>query len=158
MLAQELRMTLASADCRPETTRCVTRGVRRYLRACGYSVIGELPLPNGRRADLVALGADGTLRIIEVKSGEADYRADAKWPEYRNYCDRFYFAIPLALDRALMPVDAGLIVADAHGGEMLREAPTLRLASASRRAMLLRFAAHAADRYHALAFGGETLS
>lgn len=133
-------------------TLAVTRGARRFLRACGYSVISELPLPNRCRADLVALAPDGSLRIVEVKSCVADLRADAKWNGYQPYCDRFYFAIPLELDPALAPLDAGLIVADAHDGALMREVPQTRLAPASRRAMHIRFAMHAAERYCALAF------
>lgn len=145
----------AQEGVRPETTRAVTRGARRFLRACGFAVLGELPLPNGRRADLVALSSDGALRIVEVKSGRADFRADAKWTSYRDYCDRFYFAIPSKEDGEAFPADAGLIIADAHGGMLAREAPVLRLPPASRRAMLVRFGAQAAERYCALAFGDE---
>lgn len=142
---------------RPETTLHVTRGARRFLRACGFAVLGEMPLPNGRRADLVALAPDGALRIVEVKSSRADFHADRKWSDYLAYCDRFYFAASAELDASLFPPDAGLILADAHGGVLAREAPALRLAPASRRAMLVRFGALAADRYCALAFGEETL-
>ncbi|MGJ0506495.1 MAG: MmcB family DNA repair protein [Methylocystis sp.] len=140
---------------RPEETARVTRGARRFLRACGFAVLGELPLPNGRRADLVALAPDGALRIVEVKSSRADFQADRKWTDYRDYCDRFYFAASTELDAAIFPEDAGLIVADAHGGMLAREAPILRLAPASRRAMLIRFGALAAERYCALAFGED---
>jgi hypothetical protein len=143
---------------RCDVTRHVTRGARRYLRACGFAVIGELPLPNGRRADLVALAPDGGLRIVEVKSSREDFRADQKWSQYRDYCDRFYFAAPAALDEALFPADVGLIVADAHGAMLMREAPVLRLAPASRRAMLIRFGALAAERYCALAFSDESMN
>ncbi len=143
------------AGGRPDATRSVTRGARRFLRACGFAVLGELPLPNGRRADLVALASDGGLRIVEVKSSREDFRADRKWTHYRDYCDRFYFAVPAEMDVAPFPEDAGLIVADAHGAMMAREAPILRLAPASRRAMLVRFGAMAAERYCALAFGDE---
>lgn len=125
------------------------------MRACGFAVIGELPLPNGTRADLVALAPDGGLRIVEVKSSLEDLRADQKWTRYRDYRDRFYFAIPMALDVELFPEDAGLIVADAHGAMLAREAPSLR--RASRKAMLVRFGALAAERYCALAFGDERL-
>lgn len=145
----------AAEQRRPETTLAVTRGARRLLRASGFAVLGELPLPNGRRADLVALAPDGALRIVEVKSSRADFQADRKWADYRDYCDRFYFAAPAELDVALFPDDAGLIVADAHGGMLAREAPVLRLAPASRRAMLVRFGALAAERYCALAFGED---
>ncbi len=151
-------MTAVPEVCgRPEATRHVTRGARRYLRACGFAVIGELPLPNGRRADLVALAPDGGLRIVEVKSSQEDFRADQKWTWYRDYCDRFYFAIPVDLDAGPFPEDAGLIVADAHGAMVAREAPALRLPPASRKAMLVRFGALAAERYCALAFGDERL-
>jgi hypothetical protein len=50
----------------------------------------------------------------------------------------------------IMPEDAGLIVADAFGALILREPPEHRLAAATRRAMLLRFAQTAADRLHGL--------
>lgn len=144
-------------DGRVEATRAVTRGARRLLRASGFAVIAELPLPNGRRADLVALAPDGGLRIVEIKSSLADLRADAKWTRYRDYCDRFYFAAPPAMEADAFPLDAGLIVADAHGGITLREAPILRLAPASRRAMLARFGVAAAERYCALAFRDDFL-
>ncbi|MGJ0424633.1 MmcB family DNA repair protein [Methylocystis sp.] len=145
----------AALESRADTTKCVARGARRYLRACGFSVICEASLPNGRRADLVALAPDGALRIVEVKSSYADFRADLKWPQYRGFCDRFYFAIPASLDPAIFPNDAGLIVADARGALLTREAPAFPLAPARRRSMLLRFATMAADRYCLLAFGDE---
>jgi hypothetical protein len=140
---------------RPDATRQVARGARRYLQACGFSVVCEAPLPNGRRADLIALAPDGALRIVEVKSSYADFRADLKWPQYRGFCDRFYFAIPASLDPASFPQDAGLIVADAHGALLAREAPTTPLAPARRHSLLLRFATMAANRYCMLAFGDE---
>jgi hypothetical protein len=146
-----------TASGRAAATRDVTCGARRWLRASGFAVIAEMPLPNGLRADLVALAPDGALRIVEVKSSLEDFRADRKWMRYRDYCDRFYFAAPLDLDAAPFPEDAGLIVADAHGAMLTRDAPFSRLAPASRKSMLIRFAALAAERYHALAFGDERL-
>ena len=144
-------MTEAKAERqgRPETTRDATRGARRLLRALGHSVLGEFPLPNGGRADLVALTADGSLHIVEVKSSPADFRADSKWPGYRAFCDRFYFAVPLDLPGDILPPDTGLILADAHGAALEREAPLHRLAPARRKALLLRFATLAAERLHA---------
>lgn len=141
------------ANSRPAATRLVTRGARRYLRAAGFAVIGELPLPNGRRADLVALAPNGGLRIVEVKSSLEDFRADQKWRTYLDFCDRFYFAIPLELDAGFFPSDAGLIVADSHGGMLAREAPPSQLSAARRKSMLVRFGAVAAERYCAFAFG-----
>lgn len=136
----------ARPGARPDLTREVTRGVHGLLRALGYSVLEEFPLPNGRRADLVALARDGSIRIVEVKSSLADYRADGKWTHYLSYCDRFYFAVPLALPVECFPLDAGLIFADAHGAMVERESPTRALAAATRRAMLIRFGSLAADR------------
>jgi hypothetical protein len=147
-----LQSTRSLAPERPERTRSVTRGARSLLRALGASVLDEFPLPNGRRADLVALTRDGAFRVVEVKSCLADFRADAKWTEYRPFCDRFYFAVPLDLHEApedVLPAEAGLILADAHGAVVRREAPIRPLAPATRRTLLTRFGQMAADRLHA---------
>lgn len=147
----------AEAFDRPVQTRNVTRGAGRLLRALGYSVLGEFPLPDGGRADLAALAKDGSIRIIEVKSSLADFRSDGKWARYRAFCDRFYFAIPLDLSEEAFPLDAGLIVADAHGAALRRDAPIHRLAPATRRALLVRFGSLAAERLHAALHPQEQL-
>jgi hypothetical protein len=105
-----------------------------------------LPLLTGRRADVVALAMDATIIIVEIKSSVADFRADTKWREYRAHCDKFYFAIPESMPVDIMPEDAGLILADAYGGDILRQAPEHRMAPATRRAVLMRFA-HAAAHF-----------
>ncbi|MGP8231385.1 MAG: MmcB family DNA repair protein [Methylovirgula sp.] len=128
----------------------IARGTRRLLRNLRFSTLTELPLASGRRADIVALASDGTIVIVEIKSSLADFRADQKWPDYRFHCDRLYFAISDNLAPEIMPEDAGLIVADAFGAAVLREAPEHRLAGATRRAMLMRFAHAAAHRLHGL--------
>ncbi|MDR3407372.1 MAG: MmcB family DNA repair protein [Methylovirgula sp.] len=128
----------------------IARGTRRLLRNLRFSTLTELPLASGRRADIVALAGDGTIVIVEIKSSLADFRADQKWPDYRAHCDRLYFAISDNLAPEIMPEDAGLIVADAFGAVVLREAPEHRLAGATRRAMLMRFAHAAAHRLHGL--------
>jgi hypothetical protein len=128
----------------------VARGVRRLLRARGFASVTELPLLDGRRADVVGLGGDGTLWIVEIKSSIADFRADRKWRDYAAHCDRLYFAIPSEMPVAIMPEEAGLIVADRFGAEIVREAEPRRIASATRRAVTLRFAIAAADRLHRL--------
>ncbi len=133
-----------------ETARAVCRGVRRMLRAQHLASVTELVLGDGRRADIMALGADGTLSIVEVKSCLADFRADSKWPFYRAHCDRLYFAIPVDMPVQSMPQDAGLIVADCYGAEVVREAPEHRLSGARRRALLIRFAQAAAARLHGI--------
>ncbi|HEY1944446.1 MAG TPA: MmcB family DNA repair protein [Roseiarcus sp.] len=134
-----------------ETALVIARGVRRLLRARGYSTVTELPLLHGRRADVVALNGDGVLLIVEIKSSVADFRADRKWRDYAAHCDRLYFAIPAEMPAEIIPEETGLIVADAYGAEILREAPPRAIAPATRRAVMLRFAQAAADRLHKLA-------
>jgi hypothetical protein len=133
------------------TALAVARGTRRLLRSLGYSTVTELALPNGRRADIVALGGNASIDIVEIKSSVPDFRSDLKWPDYRSCCDRLFFAIPPDMPADIMPEDAGLIVADSYGASVLRLPPEHRLATASRRSMLLRFAQAAADRLHLLA-------
>lgn len=131
---------------RPETTATVTRGAARLLTALGYAPLVEVTLPNGRRADLMALGPKGEILIIEVKSGVEDFRTDLKWPEYRPYCDAFAFAVTPEFPRDILPMEPGLIVADGFGGAILREAAVVRLAGARRKALTLAFARLAALR------------
>ena len=145
------RHLLPQAGEGSETALELTRGVRRLLRARGYSSVTELPLLDGRRADIVALAADGALLIVEIKSSVADFRADLKWRDYAAHCDRLYFAISDAMPRDIMPDEAGLIVADRYGAEIVREAPARTIAPATRRAVMLRFAIASADRLHRLA-------
>lgn len=133
------------------TALAVARGTARFLHALGYSVVSELPLPSGRRADLVALGGDGEVVIVEIKSSVADFRADQKWMDYRLHCDRLFFATIAEVPCEIFPADAGLIVADAFGASIMCEAPEHRLLPARRRTMMLRFAHAAALRLQALA-------
>ncbi|WP_158808611.1 MmcB family DNA repair protein [Beijerinckia sp. L45] len=133
-----------------ETALFVARGTRRLLRAKGFSSITEMTLHSGRRADIVAVSGDGTIHIIEVKSSIADFRTDTKWRDYRLHCDRLFFAIPPEVPIEIMPEDAGLIVADAYGAEIVRDASEHRLAAATRRVVLMRFAHTAAHRLHTL--------
>lgn len=132
----------------------VQRGVRRLFADLGHVTIPEFTLANGRRADLIALGPGGQLTIVEIKSGLADFRADRKWPDYRDYCDRFYFAVPDDMPTDVLPEDTGLIVADAFAAAILREPPEHPLAGARRKAVTLRFAHSAARLLHALADPG----
>jgi hypothetical protein len=131
---------------RPETTGLVTRGAARLMADLGYAPLLEVGLPNGRRADVMALGPKGEIAICEVKSGPEDYLADRKWGEYLPFCDRFYFAVAPEFPQDLLPIEPGLIVADAFGGAVLREAPHTPLAGARRKALTLAFARLAASR------------
>jgi len=134
------------APSRPEITSALARGVQRLLIDRNYAPILELTLGNGRRADVAAIGPRGDILIVETKSGVEDYVVDFKWPEYRDYCDAFYFAVTEGFPRAMIPEDAGLIIADGFGGEIIREAPRLPLAGARRKAVTLTFARVAASR------------
>jgi hypothetical protein len=133
------------------TALAIARGATRLLHALGYSVVSELALASGRRADLVALGGDGEIWIIEIKSCIADFRADRKWMEYRLHCDRLFFATTVDVPREIFPPDAGLILADAFGAAIMKEAPKHALHAATRKRMLLAFARAAALRLSALA-------
>ena len=128
----------------------VQRGVGRLLRARAFAVISELPLATGRRADVVGLGPSGEIWIVEIKSSIEDLRADQKWPDYRLSCDRLFFATHAAVPADIFPGDAGFILADQFGAEIVREAPEHRLPGATRKAMLVRFAQAAAYRLHGL--------
>lgn len=131
---------------RPEITAALARGVSRLLLDHGLAPLLEVPLANGRRADLMGLNGSGEIWIVETKSCAADFTCDLKWPDYRLYCDRFFFAVPEEFPRALIPEGAGLIVADGFGGAILRDAPLARLAGARRKAVMLTFARLAAQR------------
>lgn len=124
----------------------LARGVCRALDQLGYASLLEFPLANGRRADIFALGRGGDLAIIEIKSSVADFRADRKWAEYRDFADRFYFAVSNSFPAALIPEDCGLIVADAFAASLIRDGNAHLLAPARRRAVTLRFALAAATR------------
>ena len=133
-----------------ETALAIARGTARLLRSLGFSCVSELPLPSGRRADLVALGADGEIWIIEIKSSLADLRADDKWRDYRLHCDRLFFAFTQELPCEIFPQDTGMIIADAYGAHLHCEAPEHRLPAATRKSMTVRFAMAAAQRINRL--------
>lgn len=121
-------------------------GVCRALDQLGYASLVEFPLANGRRTDVLALGRRGDLIAVEIKSSVADFRADQKWPSYREFADRLYFAVASGFPIALIPEDCGIMVADAFGGSVLREGQTTTLTAGRRRAVTLRFARTAAAR------------
>jgi hypothetical protein len=129
-----------------EPAHAIRRGVLRLLHGCGYAAVAELSLGSGRRADLAALGPSGEIWIVEIKSCVADYRADRKWHEYRMHCDRLLFAVAPDFPIECLPAEAGLIVADAYGGELVYPGALHRLPAATRKAMLIRFARTAASR------------
>ena len=124
----------------------VARGVSRLLIQEGYSPILEFTLPNGRRLDVAALGPGGELLGVEIKVALADLRGDNKWPEYLDYCDLFYFAIPPDFPDEHVPPETGLIVADRYGGSIVKQAEARSLHASRRKAVTIGFARVAAER------------
>jgi len=133
----------------------LARGVGRFFTALGYSALMEVPLPNGRRADVLAIDGRGQFLLVEVKSCRADFRSDNKWPDYLEFCDFFYFAVAAEFPRELLPQEAGLLIADPYTAVIERETAGHLLAPARRRALLLRFAHLAASRVQMLSDPGE---
>jgi hypothetical protein len=122
----------------------VARGVSRLFALQGLVVLPEVPLPNGRRTDITAMDAKGRITIVEIKVSRADLHGDGKWPDYMEYCDRFYWALAAGLDASILdqeshrPDASGLIVADRYGAAVVREAQALPLSAARRKAEWLR--------------------
>lgn len=134
-----------------ETALRVQRGTMRMLRQqLDMACFTEVPLANGRRADLLAVGKKGEIWIIEIKSSVEDFRVDQKWPEYGEFCDRFFFARPAELSDEIFPQDEGMIVADGHGAQIIRHADESKMAAARRKSLMIRLARIGADRIHAL--------
>lgn len=131
---------------RPQLTEGVTRGVVHLLAGLGFSPLPEFKLLSSRRVDVAGLDAKGRFLFVEVKSSVADFRADGKWRDYLDYCDWFYFAVPPRFPLDILPVDVGVIAADAHDGAILRPATEMMLNGNRRRNQTLRFARSAADR------------
>lgn len=136
----------------PETPDAqeIARGVLRLLADQGLTGLTEMTLANGRRADIAAIDRKGRITIVEIKSSVSDFRSDNKWPEYQPFCDRFFFAVSSQFPLDLIPDETGLIVADAFGGAVLREAPETPLNAARRKAVTLRFARLASRRLSTL--------
>ncbi|MEF2072138.1 MmcB family DNA repair protein [Consotaella aegiceratis] len=129
-----------------ERALMVRRGVQRLMMERRISLLPEVPLASGRRADLLCLSEKGDFSIIEIKTSIEDFRVDRKWPDYRLHCDRLYFATHPGVPVEIFPSVCGLILSDGYGAEILREAPEHKMAPATRRALTLRFSRLAADR------------
>lgn len=137
-----------------ERALVIRRGVQRLLIEMGAAILPELCLATGRRADLVALTRKGDIWIVEIKSSIEDFRVDRKWPEYRLFCDRFFFATHPDVPASIFPEDCGFVLSDGYGAELMREAPEHRLAPAARKAMMLRIARAGAARVTAAEMAG----
>lgn len=130
----------------PERAALIRRATARLCLRLGWMPLHEVPLPNGRRADILALRPDGDFMCIEIKSGPRDFLTDQKWPDYRQFSDALFFAVDADFPHALLPEETGLIVSAGLEADLLREAPSHRIAGARRRALMQRFATLAAGR------------
>lgn len=121
------------------TARAVARGIMRLFARNGIWCLTEMPLRNGRRADLMGIDPKGHILIVEIKVARGDLLGDGKWPDYLDFCDRFYWGVPPGLDRTPLegelyrPDCCGIIVADGYDAEILRSAPLHPLAAARRK-------------------------
>ena len=136
----------------------LVRGVARLFLRHDWLALPEVPLGNARRVDMMALCPKGSVTIVEIKTSRADLLGDGKWPDYLDYCDRFFWAVPPGFDltlferEALLPARTGLIVADRYDAAIIRAATDAPLAAARRKAETLRFARRASRR---LMFGAD---
>ena len=136
----------------------VARGIRRLFARNDIWCLPEMPLRNSRRADLMGIDPKGHIIIVEIKVQRGDLLGDGKWPDYLDYCDRFYWGVPPDLDRLplegadYLPESCGVIVADGYDGEILRPAPLRPLAAARRKVETERLARAALRR---LAVAGD---
>ncbi|MEO6041153.1 MAG: MmcB family DNA repair protein [Croceibacterium sp.] len=134
------------ADPAERRARSVARGICRLFARNDIWALAEMPLRSGRRADLMGIDAKGLVVIVEIKTARGDLLGDAKWPDYLDFCDRFYWGLPPELDRACLegeafrPACCGVIVADEYDAEIVRPAPSHPLAAARRRVEVERLA------------------
>ncbi|MEO1550946.1 MAG: MmcB family DNA repair protein [Pseudomonadota bacterium] len=130
--------------------RILARGVCRHLIELGMTPLTEFVPARGLRVDVIALGPKGEIWVVECKSSRADFAADHKWQGYLPYCDRFYWAVDSAFPSELLPLDTGLMLADAYGAEVAREAPEHKLVAARRTALTRKLARTSTARLQAL--------
>jgi hypothetical protein len=142
-------LALHSDARQSQAAQDIARGTSRCLDAHGFAILPEVVLANGRRADMMGVSETGEVWIIEIKSSLDDFRTDQKWPDYRDFCDRFYFAVAPAFPREVLPPGVGLILADRYHGEVVRPTNAHRMVASRRKAVVTRFARAAALRLHA---------
>ncbi len=127
----------------------LARGVCRHLLSHDFVSVEELTPTPGLRVDVLALGPKGEIWVVECKSSRADFRSDAKWQGYLEWCDRYFWAVDADFPTELLPEDTGLIIADQYDAEIVRIGPETKLPPARRKVMVQKFARHAALRWHA---------
>lgn len=159
-MAESPTLTASGAPEEERQAWAVARGIGRLFARNGIWCLPEMPLRNGRRADLMGLDEKGRIVIVEIKVARADLLGDAKWPDYLDFCDRFFWGLPPQLDRACLeqpefrPDSCGVIVADGYDAEIVRPAPSLGLPAARRKVEVERLARAALRRAAVIADPG----
>jgi hypothetical protein len=144
---------LGAVDRAERRAAAVARGICRLFARNDIWCLAEMPLRNGRRADLMGVDPKGCIVIVEIKTARADLLGDGKWPDYLDFCDRFFWGLPPELDRTCLdapefrPERCGVIVADAYDGEIVRPAASGALATARRKGEIERLARTALRRH-----------
>jgi hypothetical protein len=147
--------TLLEKSC--DGAAAVARGVSRLFLRNQIMVQSEVTLRNHRRADLMGINDKGEIIVVEIKCSRADLMGDQKWPEYLEYCDRFFWAVPAGFDygpiegASFLPERTGLIVADAYDAQIIRPAALVPLAAARRKVEVQRLARLAMRRLMSIA-------
>jgi len=131
-----------------DNARDLARGICRFMADMGYRTLTEFTFGNGRRADVLAMNPQSELAVVEIKSSLADLRADGKWPDYRPFCDTFWFAVPRRFPLDALPDGTGILVADRYGAVIEREPPRHKVHASRRRSVVLNFGLVAAARLH----------
>jgi len=150
-------MSTVAESFEPLIAGDVARGVARLFLQAEMTPLCEVPLGNGRRADIMAIDGRGCITIVEIKVSRADLLGDGKWFDYLDHCDRFFWAVPDGFDHgplhgdAFLPERSGVIIADRYDAAILREAATHPLTAPGRKRCTLAFARRAARRASGLA-------
>ena len=121
-------------------------GLKRFCEGVGDNTIDIANASRRIKISEVEKCSAAGITIVEIKSSIADLKADNKWPDYREYCDALFFATLSDVPPDIFPEDAGFIVADAHGAEIMRPAPEEKLIAVRRKAVHLAFARASAQR------------
>ncbi len=150
MTILETELSLDDGLAEQRTSARLCRGARRLLWGQRYATLTEFPLANGRRADIFGVTDGCDIVIVEIKSSIVDFKTDQKWPEYRAFCDSYYFAVGIDFPQELIPDHCGLIVGDAFGAAIIRPSPVEKLPAPRRKTLIHSFGQLAAARLHRL--------
>lgn len=137
---------LTPVDPTPKPGQLLARGVCRHFLQLDFACVEEFVPERGKRVDVMAVGPKGEIWVVECKSSMSDYRSDTKWEGYLEWCDRYFWAVDEAFPNEYLPLNTGLIIADAYDAEIIRMAPHHKLSGARRTALTRRFARCAAMR------------